>query len=111
MIMAPRLYVAMGRDGLFPTALASVSRATQSPVRATLLLATLASVFAFVATFQQILAFFMCTTLTFVALAAGSVLVVRRRGAGEAAIPVPRLPADASPVHRPRGRWWCCWWR
>ena len=48
MIMAPRLYVAMGRDGLFPAALASVSRATRSPVRATLLLATLASGFAFV---------------------------------------------------------------
>ena len=92
MIMAPRLYVAMGRDGLFPTALASVSRGTRSPVRATLLLATLASVFAFVATFQQILAFFMCTTLTFVALAAGSVLVVRRRGAGEAPFQSPGYP-------------------
>jgi APA family basic amino acid/polyamine antiporter len=92
MIMAPRLYVAMGRDGVFPSALASVSRATRSPILATLLLATLASVFAVVATFQQILAFFMCTTLTFVALAAGSLMVVRRRGGGEAPFQSPGYP-------------------
>jgi APA family basic amino acid/polyamine antiporter len=92
MIMAPRLYLAMSRDGLFPTALATVDRATRAPVRATLLLAGLASVFAYVGTFQQILAFFMCTTLAFVALAAGSLIVVRRRGGAGAPFQTPGYP-------------------
>jgi APA family basic amino acid/polyamine antiporter len=79
LIMAPRLYVAMGADHLFPHALAAVHQTTGTPVRATLLLATLASMFVAVGTFQQIVAFFMCTTLGFVALAAGGLFVVRRR--------------------------------
>lgn len=83
LIMAPRLYVAMGEDGVFPSSLASLNKVTQSPVRATALLAVLASVFVSVGTFRQIVPFFMCTTLGFVALAAGSLIVVRRRaGAG-----------------------------
>jgi APA family basic amino acid/polyamine antiporter len=72
LIMAPRLYVAMSRDGLFPSSLARVNAVTQSPVRATALLAVLASVFVSLATFQQIVAFFMCTTLGFIALAAAA---------------------------------------
>jgi APA family basic amino acid/polyamine antiporter len=79
LIMAPRLYVAMSRDRLFPASLASVNPVTGSPVRATAFLALLASVFVSVGTFQQIIAFFMCTTLGFVALAAAALIVVRRR--------------------------------
>ena len=79
LILAPRLYVAMSRDGLFPATLASVNPVTQSPVRATALLATLASGFVFVGTFREIVSYFMCTTLTFVALAAAALVIVRRR--------------------------------
>ena len=80
LIMAPRLYVAMSL--------------TQSPARATVLLALLASAFVFVGTFQQIVAFFMCTTLTFIALAAAALLVVRRGGSNEpAAFVCPGYPA------------------
>ena len=68
LIMAPRLYVAMSADGLFPSALARVNPLTRSPARATALLALLASVFVCIATFQEIVAFFMCTTLGFIAL-------------------------------------------
>ena len=39
LIMAPRLYVAMSHDGLFPSSIASVSDATGAPAGATLLLA------------------------------------------------------------------------
>jgi APA family basic amino acid/polyamine antiporter len=94
LIMAPRLYVAMSDDGLFPAALAAVSPVTQSPARATAVLAALASVFVTVATFQQIVAFFMCTTLAFVALAAASLIVVRRR-IPDAPFRVPGHPAPA----------------
>lgn len=79
LIMAPRLYVAMSSDGLFPSRLAVVNPATGTPARATALLALLATLFVFVGTFQQIVAFFMCTTLGFIALAAAALLVVRRR--------------------------------
>ncbi len=80
LIMAPRLYVAMSRDGLFPARLAQVNPATGSPVRATVVLALLASAFVFAGTFQQIVAFFMCTTLVFIALAAAALVPLRRRG-------------------------------
>ena len=92
LIMAPRLYVAMSRDGLFPPALASVNTATHSPVRATTVLAVLATVFVFIGSFQAIVAFFMCTTLAFVALAAASLMVVRRRAGGAPTFQAPGYP-------------------
>ena len=92
LIMAPRLYVAMSRDRLFPAALASVNPVTQSPARATAFLAFLASVFVSVATFRQIIAFFMCTTLVFIALAAAALVVVRRRAPGGTSFHAPGYP-------------------
>jgi APA family basic amino acid/polyamine antiporter len=77
LIMAPRLYVAMSRDGLFPSPVAAISATTGAPSRATLLLALLASLFVLAGTFQQIVAFFLCTALAFVALAAAALVVVR----------------------------------
>lgn len=92
LIMAPRLYVAMSRDRLFPAPLASVNPVTQSPARATVVLAFLASVFVSVGTFQQIIAFFMCTTLVFIALAAAALVVVRRRAPGGTCFHAPGYP-------------------
>jgi APA family basic amino acid/polyamine antiporter len=94
LIMAPRLYVAMSRDSLFPSSLAKVNAVTQSPVRATALLAVLATVFASLATFQQIVAFFMCTTLGFIALAAAALVVVRRRAPEAPAFHAPAYPVS-----------------
>jgi len=94
LIMAPRLYLAMSDDGLFPSPLATVNTAT-SPARATALLALIASVFVSVATFQQIVAFFMCTSLVFVALAAAALLVVRRTS-DEAAFRAPGYPVSTA---------------
>jgi basic amino acid/polyamine antiporter, APA family len=91
LIMAPRLYVAMSRDGLFPSSIAAVNPVTQSPVRATAFLAILASVFVLAGTFREIVSYFMCTTLTFVALAAMALARVRRRE--------PDDPAFTSPGH------------
>lgn len=79
LIMAPRLYVAMSQDRLFPASIAAISHATRAPVRSTALLAALASLFVLVGTFQAIVAFFMCTTLSFIALAAGALFAIRRR--------------------------------
>ncbi len=79
--MAPRVYVAMSRDGLFPAALASTRGSSTSnavPTRATALLAAIASVFVLSGTFEQILAFFLCPALAFVALAAAGLFRLRR---------------------------------
>ena len=95
LIMAPRLYVAMSDDGLFPSALATVNAAT-SPARATALLALIASAFVSVATFQQIVAFFMCAAMGFVALAAAALPVVRRRTPGEPAFRAPGYPVSTA---------------
>jgi basic amino acid/polyamine antiporter, APA family len=81
LLMAPRLYLAMSADGLFPAALAAVNPRTGAPVRATALLATIASVFVLSGSFSQIVALFMCTTLLFVGLAAAGLFVVRSRSA------------------------------
>jgi APA family basic amino acid/polyamine antiporter len=79
LLMAPRQYVAMSRDRLFPPRLASLDPRTGAPARATAVLATLSSLYVLSGSFPQIVAFFMCTTLTFVALAAAGVFVARRR--------------------------------
>jgi APA family basic amino acid/polyamine antiporter len=92
-LMAPRLYLAMSRDGLFPTALAAVGPRTGAPVRATALLAAIASVFVLSGTFPQVVALFMCTTLLFVALAAAGLAVVRRRRPDPGGFVSPGYPA------------------
>ena len=94
LLMAPRLYLAMSRDGVFPSALAAVHPVTKAPARATALLASIASVFVLSGTFPQIVAFFMCTTLGFIALAAAGLFVIRRREPETARIPVAGLSRD-----------------
>jgi basic amino acid/polyamine antiporter, APA family len=93
LIMAPRLYVAMSGDGLFPAALARIHPRTKAPARATALLASIASVFVLSGTFSQILALFMCTTLVFIGLAAAGLFVVRRRKPGVSDFGAPGYPA------------------
>ena len=79
LMMAPRLYVAMSREGLFPASLAKLDAMTGSPIRATALMAALSSAFVLLGTFQDIIAFFICTSIAFVALAAASLFVLRAR--------------------------------
>jgi APA family basic amino acid/polyamine antiporter len=92
LMVAPRLYEAMGRDGLFPRAIATRT-ATGVPVRATLVLATLATTFVLLGTFDQIVSFFIAATLVFLALAAAAVFVVRRRAGAPAPFRAPGYPA------------------
>ena len=79
LLMAPRVYLAMSRDGIFPAALSALHPSTQAPARATVVLALLASAFVLTGSFSQIVAFFMCTALGFVAFAAAGLFVLRRR--------------------------------
>jgi APA family basic amino acid/polyamine antiporter len=96
LLMAPRMYLAMSDDGLFPAGLASLHPATGAPARATVLLAAIASIFVLSGTFPQVVAFFMCTTLVFIALAAAGLFVVRRREALSEGFRAPGYPATAA---------------
>ena len=82
LLMAPRVYVAMARDGLFSSALAAPSAATGAPTRATALLAAISSIYVLSGSFEQILALFLCPALVFVALAAAGLFRLRRRDGG-----------------------------
>jgi APA family basic amino acid/polyamine antiporter len=92
LMMAPRLYVAMCRDGVLPGWLAPGER--DSSARATALLASVASLYAWLGDFQQIVAFFLCTALGFIALSVAGLLALRRRDGPEAG--VFRTPARAA---------------
>jgi basic amino acid/polyamine antiporter, APA family len=92
LLMAPRLYLAMSRDRLFPAAIASLDPATRAPVRATAMLAALATVFVIAGTFEQIVSFLICTAMGFIALAAAALLVVRRRAPDAGAFRAPGYP-------------------
>ena len=93
LLLAPRLYLAMSREGLFPAALARLHPITQAPVRATIVLATLASIYVVSGTFSEIVAFFICPTLVFVALAAAALFIVRRREPDAPVFRAPGYPA------------------
>jgi APA family basic amino acid/polyamine antiporter len=91
LIMAPRLYVAMARDGVLPCRLARTVAGSDHSAGATLLVAGIGATYALLGTFEQIVAFFFCTALAFVALAAAGLVVLRRRE-GSAPTPVFRCP-------------------
>ena len=93
LLMAPRVYVAMSRDGLFSNALAATSASTGAPTRATALLAAIASIYVLSGTFEQILPLFLGPALAFVALAAAALFRIRRRDGAPEAFRCPGYPA------------------
>jgi APA family basic amino acid/polyamine antiporter len=78
-MMAPRLYVAMAQDGVFPAAAAAVHPRWGTPARAIATQAVLASVLVAIGTFDSIVAFFVFITVVFIAATVASVFVLRRR--------------------------------
>jgi APA family basic amino acid/polyamine antiporter len=78
-MIAPRLYVAMAKDGVFPATAAVVHQRFGTPARAIALQAVLASLLVAVGTFDTIVAFFVFITVAFIAATVASVFVLRRR--------------------------------
>ncbi|HKD17811.1 MAG TPA: amino acid permease [Thermoanaerobaculia bacterium] len=89
-LMAPRLYVAMSRDGLFPATLA-VENSRGAPARATAVLAAIASMLVMSGSFSEVVAYFLCPALFFLGLSAAALFVVRRKEPA-AAFAVPGYP-------------------
>lgn len=78
-LMAPRLYVAMAEDGVFPAGVAAVDARHGTPSRAIVLQAGLASVLVVVGSFETIVAYFVFVAVLFIAATVASVFVLRRR--------------------------------
>lgn len=68
LMTAPRVYYAMAKDGLFPGAVGQLHARFGTPVRAIALQALLGCVVVGFATFDAILAYFICITVAFLAL-------------------------------------------
>jgi APA family basic amino acid/polyamine antiporter len=64
LLAAPRLYLALAQDGLFPRRLAERHPSLGTPVRAIALQAVLASLLVTLGTFGEIVAYFIFATAT-----------------------------------------------
>jgi len=78
MLGAPRVYIAMARDDLFPARVLRFDERRGVAVGATLIQASLASLLAALGTFNQILGFFVPGAVFFLGLSAAAVLVLPR---------------------------------
>jgi APA family basic amino acid/polyamine antiporter len=78
-LVAPRLYLAMARDGVFFPAAAALHPRLGTPARAIALQAALASLLVAIGTFDTIVAYFVFITVVFIAATVASVFVVRKR--------------------------------
>lgn len=87
----PRVYYAMARDGVFFKSVASLHPRFATPARAVAIQAGLASLFVLVATFQQIVFYFVFVTVVFLGLTVSALFVLRRRE-GAALYHVPGYP-------------------
>jgi APA family basic amino acid/polyamine antiporter len=89
----PRVYYAMGRDGVFPASVGEVSARFGTPARAIAVQATLGCLLVLAGTFDQIVAYFVFVTVTFIAMTVAGVYVLRRRGG-----PLPEYVTPGYPV-------------
>jgi APA family basic amino acid/polyamine antiporter len=92
LMLGPRVYFAMARDGLFPAAAAAIHPRFGTPARAIAAQAVLASVLVALGTFDTIVAYFIFITVVFIALTVAAVFVLRRR---DASFRVPGYPWTA----------------
>ena len=105
MLVSPRVYVALARDGLFPARIARLHPRFGTPATAIALQAALAILLVAVGTFADIVAYFVFVTVAFIA---ASVAGLYRLPAAAGAFRHPAAPfhAQLSSSVSP-----CCSWR
>ncbi len=91
-LTSPRVYYAMARDGLFFRAVTWVHPRTRSPVVAVILQGTFALIIALSRTFQEILNSVMSVEMSFFALTAVSLFILRRRDRAAGAVSGATVP-------------------
>jgi APA family basic amino acid/polyamine antiporter len=89
LLAAPRMYLAMARDGVFPARLAHFNERRGAAPALTLIQVSLACLLILLGTFDQILGYFVPVTVFFLALSAGAILRL------------PRPPADGTVFRAP----------
>jgi APA family basic amino acid/polyamine antiporter len=89
---APRLYVAMARDGLFPRQLAHIDARRGSVPASTLVQVVLSSCLVLVGTFNEILGYFVPSVVFFLGLSAAAILVLPRPRARREVFETPLHP-------------------
>ena len=89
LLAAPRMYLAMARDGLFPARLARFNQRRGASSALTLIQVSLACLLVVLGSFDQILGYFVPVTIFFLALSAAAVLRL------------PRPPADSNVFRAP----------
>jgi basic amino acid/polyamine antiporter, APA family len=92
MMTAPRVYYAMARDGVFLRSVATVHPRFGTPIVAIALQALLASLLVALGTFNQIVAYFVFTTVVFIALSVAAVFKLRKQAQGGEAFLTPGYP-------------------
>lgn len=88
---APRIYLAMARDGVFPRRLARFDEQRGTSPGGTLVQVTLACVLVLLGTFDEILGYFVPEAVFFLGLSAAALLVLPR--------PEPGAPVFRAPLH------------
>jgi APA family basic amino acid/polyamine antiporter len=89
---APRVYVAMARDGLFPQRLAQFDEHRGTTRGGTLIQVILACVLIMLGTFEEILGYFIPAAIFFLGLSAAAILVLPRPPADDAVFRAPLHP-------------------
>jgi APA family basic amino acid/polyamine antiporter len=82
LLAAPRVYLAMARDGLFFRRVGQLDRRLGTPLRATAIQAALACTLLLLGTFDQIVGYFIFVTFAFVALTVAGLFRLPRPAAG-----------------------------
>jgi basic amino acid/polyamine antiporter, APA family len=89
---APRVYLAMARDGLFPSRLARFDASRGASRGLTLVQVTLACGFVLIGTFNEILGYFVPSAVFFLGLSAAAVLILPRPASDAAVFRAPLHP-------------------
>lgn len=81
-LLSPRVYYAMARDGVFLASVARPHPRFGTPVRAIAIQAAMASLLVLLGSFEQIIAYFIFVAVLFLGLTVLGVFVLRRKSSG-----------------------------
>jgi APA family basic amino acid/polyamine antiporter len=91
-MVCPRVYYAMARDGVFLHAVAKVDPKFGTPVRAIGILGMLIALLVAIGAFEQIIAYFIFVAVLFLGLTVSTLFVFRQRDRASGRVPKVRAP-------------------
>jgi len=91
-LLLPRVYYAMARDGVFFQSMGELHPRFGTPARAIALQAAVAALLIAMGTFEEIVAYFVFVTVAFIALTVAGIFVLQRRSGAQGGLRVPGYP-------------------